>query len=86
MYKKFMAEAGEIFDKLEIRFHLSINESGDMCKNSIKGREAMTLVMCIRILWWKLVISLTFDKLDIISVLEDMLECYLKKKISFRFQ
>ena len=42
MYKKFMAEAGGIFDKLEIRFHLSISESGDVCKNSIKQGEAMT--------------------------------------------
>ena len=37
-----MEEAGDIFDKLEIRYHLGTSESGDVCKNSIKRGEAMT--------------------------------------------
>ena len=47
MYKNFMEEAGDIFDKLEIRYHLGTSESGDVCKNSIKRREAMPVVICV---------------------------------------
>ena len=50
VYENITVEAGDIFDILEIRYHLSISEGGDACKNSIKRGEAMTPVMCIRIL------------------------------------
>ena len=53
--------AGKLLEK-EDMYHLSISEGGDACKNSIKRGEAMTPVMCIRILWQKLVMSLIFEK------------------------